>query len=85
MSRGVVNLQGASCDKSNYEGWFFETTLGPSSFDIGYDDSNWGLPGQTSGTYEKGYNASFGLDMAASAKWCYYVFDSEETLKGCCD
>jgi hypothetical protein len=81
---GVHNLgsssNGPSCDKKNYTGWFFESSIGPVGVDVGYTNS-----GAFSGVVEGGLNASVGLDFLGSAKWCYYIFDSEESLDECCE
>ena len=81
----VVNTNGGSCNADAYKGWFLETAGGEGAgveFDIGYDDSNWGLPGEPTGVVEGGANISGGL-TPFSSKWCYYIFVSEETI-GCC-
>ena len=78
-------LSGPTCNKECYRGWFFEGSVGPASLALGYDDSNGGAPGNLSGVAEVGVSFSRGPQMVGSAKWCYYVFDSEENLDECCE
>jgi RHS repeat-associated protein len=77
-SAGVHNLKGKSCNKDAYKGLFLELSAGPVEFDIGYTNS-----GAFSGTVEGGLSGNVGITTIGSAKWCYYIFDSEEIL-GCC-
>jgi RHS repeat-associated protein len=83
ISSGKVNLSGKTCNKGAYEKWFLEISYKLVGSDIGYDDSNWGLPGNPTGISEAGFSFSPLLPTPISGKWCYYIFDHEDIL-GCC-
>jgi len=76
----VRGVSGRKCKPSSYEKWFYEAGAAAGigiagagvGVDVGYDDSNWGLPGNWSGTAEVGVHSGYGVKVKST--WCKYKF-----------
>ncbi|MBN2018730.1 MAG: hypothetical protein JW749_00720, partial [Sedimentisphaerales bacterium] len=77
----VRGLNGINCRPNNYSRWFYEigggVGVGSVGFDIGYDSSNWGLPGSFTGVFEGGggIGPPGPTKIGFKSSWCYYFID----------